>query len=637
MSAEERTDRVDSAESNQAETRSALTNRAESRAYRELITALRRGMDGETYKAREDIWEALVEQGQAALEGLFPCDPTEQWCKRRAISLEFIEERRGQWTLSIDFAVPASLSKLALTTDPDTLFLPLMTFNKDLLPPAQLHTKDAAGVTVPLAASSASRDLAFGMLCGAAGHAGVCPRCRVNDLWTVTASDTLGAERAYRALRGDSRVWAEPCPSHGLKASPGSPELRRFVSLVRLTRLVVFLTFEIPISEVGQRKNVTVDFDGPIRVIRRLPEWLGWTPLVLAPRAAFGGDAKSYHLELRRPPQRVTVVDSRLLYSYYSPSDLGQHSGTRRSDPDEVDEVLLEGVELRASNDIEGVLASPGLSSDEPVNQWWGSVEGPAEPMSAHIRCDRQRLPPLLMGRDAMGVFHFYPQFMGLLSQFVMAGVLNFAFVSALIAGLAVGALRDFTADQPEAILIIAVLVAGVGVGLTFYPSEHLLTSSVLRPWRRLIASLVGLTIAAPITAAWGWRKSHMVAALHPPWIALWIELGLAALLVAYLLAICVRPLVAETTGSRRYETTGLRLRRQSFPDGKALDDAAILQHELDRDHAWLDARERARRSKREELRRRFADQYLIETSRRHLFNRGIPPAIRHVHDQRGG
>lgn len=560
------------------------------------------------------------------------------WCLSRSVYLEFIEERRGQWTYNVDFVVPCQARGLdALRSAVSGTVLPLTTFGKDLLPIAHTSTRDGSGHHVPLETTVVCRQFAYLVLLAAADDAHLCLDCLIPLLWQVTSSDPLDSECAYRKLRKDAALNLQPC-AH-LPAGPQAV-LEKAGELLMALRLYhrsvpVLMELSEHQGEVGTRNSVTMFCDGPIRVTRTFTEIIGWNPLVVAPRAAFGGESSSYHVQLV-PPQSVSVVDSRLLYSYYAPE--------LRCGHEDNDERLRESGELTPED-------APDFIKNtvtEDWNEYWGHVWGGAEPLSAHIRCGEQRMPQLREGRDAVASFRIYPQFEGVVSEILWAAGMNWLFVVVLFIAIHWGHyLENVTGRHPEVIFIAAVLVAGLGAGFLLYPREHVLTSAVLRPWRRLVALLILLTIVTPITLVWGSKND----ALHIFYPALWTELVVSTGLMVFLGAISLRPYIAETTGSPLYRLTGLPIRRmavgrRSWRAYLALDDREYVD-EVDtnasacsglgrrrKKHRQTRIRE-ARKKEREET-RASANQYLIETARRKLFRRGIPPSVRHQHDQRG-
>jgi len=566
--------------------------------------------------------ESLLPQGTRLLELLFSAN-TRKWCHRRALLFEFIGERRGEWTVNVDFDLPDVESLPLLTCNEegkkleDRILLPLMTFPKDLLPLAQVSTRDETDTWLSIEGSRHARKVSFAVLLAAGDRGGICMNCGPPLLWDLTSADTVVAHKAWVRL---GTCVHESGHTAGGSAVP-HPAFIQFAMIARLLHRSVFLLLAIPTARVGTRKIVTATYDGPIRVTRRISEALGISPRIIAPRAAFGGNAESYHLQVL-PAERLTVVDSRIIYSYFGPSAKAC-SGDRRIDHRDV---LFDRAGL-------GI-----LKDKECQDQWWEYVEGPAEPMSAHVRCSSDRLPTLEEGRDAYGVFQLSPQFSGVLTQYRAAGVINLLFVLGFALSILAfgGPLRPALLHQPEAIMIVAALVAGFGVSLTIYPKEHLLTSAVMRPWRYLIAFMFLITIAVPTTCLLTWRNVAVGEQLNISAIAIWVEAGFDVLAFILLLAISVSPWLSETTGGPYWRTTGLRLRRSGSPGGKVLDDREVAQREGDPKYVgWVDKRDKAERKKADRLEQRFVSKYLIESHRRELFNRGIPPSTRHARDQR--
>lgn len=67
------------------------------------------------------------------------------WCRRRVLRLEFIQERRGEWTVNIDFRVPEELADIELLHTDHELLVPILTFSKDYMPRAHVTTSDERG------------------------------------------------------------------------------------------------------------------------------------------------------------------------------------------------------------------------------------------------------------------------------------------------------------------------------------------------------------------------------------------------------------------------------------------------------------------------------------------------------------
>ena len=403
------------------------------------------------------------------------------------------------------------------------------------------------------------------------------------------------------------------------------------ILLARLLARSVFLLLEFDIKDIDHRKLIKFAHDGPIRITRKWLEVLGLFPRVICTRAAFGGNAESYHVQIL-PPEHVTVVDSYLLYSYFDncKNALG-FTGERK------DEELTTSDELSLESGLTKTLGQDSFS------QWWGYVEGPAEPMSAHIRTSNRRMPRLESGRDCFALFRFYPQFAGLLSLILVAAIVNIAFSIAYVIGIKSGALKDLPAEHPEAIFIMVGIVAGLAVTLTVYPKEHLLTSSVLRPWRRLEALLAGFTIAIPVTSEWSSQNNTLTYNIIHGRILVY-ELIVDFLVFAFLVMITFTPWHSETTGGQLWRRKGVPLRRWQFPrkkwhlkGGRALDDyeIAVRCRQAGGDE-WYKAFG-ARKLRKTARVRKWAQQYLKEEERARLFNMGIPPTVRHERSHRFG
>jgi hypothetical protein len=551
------------------------------------------------------ISQALLEEGRDLIELLFT--GAEQWCNRRALLFEFQQERRGQWSNIIDFDQP-DLRHLPCLIAPwgGRVSLPLLTIAKEMLPPAHVQTRDEHGNWLSLEESSKGRRLAFTILVAAAKEASLCMNCAPRLLWRLTSSDTVQSYKAWRNLNEILRNI--PIPT----STTDSYVILRFLNLARLFYRSVLIVVALDATDTHKRRIVTVSFDGPLRVRKRLKETLGLTPRVIAPRAMFGGNARSYHLQIL-PSEKVTAVDSRLLYSYYASQSIELTDDKPLQHPDElIHDAGVESVLTKCS-----------------AQQWWGHIEGPAEPMSAHVRGSSARIPNLECGRESFGVFQLYPQFTGVLTQHMVTAITNFAFVASFVVGLQISqSLRSLLYDSPEVIFIVTVLVAGFGVGLTLYPKEHLLTSAVLRPWRRLEALVVGLTLAIPVTSVARWNKETMTVPMAP----LWVEFGLDAAVVAFFLLITYQVWLTETNGGRGWRRTGMRLRRAGFPHfGQAIDDREIARRESDPQWAkWVKDRNSREERKLKIIEKRFVRKYLVEKSRNDLFNRGVAPSTRH-------
>jgi hypothetical protein len=263
----------------------------------------------------------------------------------------------------------------------------------------------------------------------------------------------------------------------------------------------------------------------------------------------------------------------------------------------------------------------------QEFGSWWGCVQGSAEPMAAHVRSSGQRLPRLIDGRDAFSMFQFYPQAAGMIGEILTAAYANLLFVAGLCLGLVwTHGLVGVLDKQVETIFISGVLVAGLGLGFTFYPKEHLLTSQVARPWRVLVAAVVLVTITALMTCVWDYRATQ-AKLVGGPAVALEVEFGIAAALCVFLGFISFRAFRGQAAGNHFFwRNQGLPLRRLEFYGRRAEDDrdartASRSEMGADKKLAKLD---------------KLAKRYLVEERRRKLFNRGIPPAIRHERLERG-
>ncbi len=536
--------------------------------------------------------------------------------------LDFIEERRGQWSVNVDFCVPA-MNSLKVLRLPDGRFcIPLLTFSKDFLPPAHITIEDERHHRVSLASSERARRVAFAIALAAAQHAGLQVAACRTILWDLTDADTVVSAKAWMDLQTE------------LSRHRTTNDARRddLVLLARLLARSVFLLLEFEVRQIGQRKLIKFSHDGPIRITRKWLEVLGLLPRVICTRAAFGGNAESYHVQIL-PPEHVTVVDSYLLYSYFDVcKDRGGNSRERKDQ------------ELTTSDQLARETSLTKTLGEDSFSQWWGYIEGPAEPMSAHIRTSARRMPRLELGRDCFALFRFYPQFAGLLSLILVAAIVNIAFSIAYVVGIKDRTLNGLAAGHPEAIFIIVGIVAGLAVTLTVYPKEHLLTSSVLRPWRRLEALLAGFTIAIPVTSEWSWQSDRSLSSNVIDGRILVYELAADFLVFVSLVVISFTPWHSETTGGRMWRRKGLPQRRRQFPrepwhlkGGRVLDDFEIAARRREPGgYEW--SLEFGKRMDRKTARvKKWADQYLREVPRARLFNMGIPPAVRHERSHRFG
>ena len=575
----------------------------------------------------DGVWPACVALGKSARDLLG--DPL--WCRRRTVSLQFIDERRGEWTRTVDALIPDRVKELqALNREEKGVIVPLLTTTKDLLPLAQVTiTQDGKDDYVPLESLSVSRRLAHVVLLSAASDAGLCPACLNDQLWKLTSADTIESEVALRDIRGGGlfEIPSSPCLVHPASSGGPSPQPPgRSADLIMLTRIFRRSMYLLPCmqeEDVGKRKVITVRSDGPVRIWRKWREVFGFAPLLVAPRIVFGGEAQAYHAELMSP-ERVMVADARLLYGYYS------ECATSTEDHE-----LIPAETLALPGQAVGLVRTEAIAN---YRGFWGSVEGSVEPMSAHIRCSHKRMPRIAQGRDAFAAFQLYPQFTGVLSEIIFAAAANVAFLIALFIGVRTGRLNGIMTHDPETIFIVAILLAGLGAGFALYPKEQLITSLTLRPWRRIVTMLFGLAIAVPLTIIWGSNDKG----LHIWYPALWAEVSLGVLLMVWLVAISIRPFMAETTGSQwRWQITGITVRRMGnsvrfLSLYKALDDPELVARLSRSRGRWKSRRDKRITRKRAKVEKKFADYYLIDSKQRRLFSQGIPPAVRHEHAERG-
>jgi hypothetical protein len=589
----------------------------------------------------------LIALGKQISELVFDNGAT--WCQRRVLMLDFLDERRGEWSVNIDFRVPR-VDKIALLTKPSEVdghcpnyLVPLLTFPKDFLPPAHIKTLDEQGSYLSLADSETSRLTSFVILLATATQADIAlVSTNWDHLWQLTSPDTVDAYKAWLTLENVLRPQAP------------TELTARFFKIAQLLTRSVLLLLEFPNDSLGKRKIVTFTHDGPIRMTRNKAEVFGFRPLSICPRCAFGGNAQSYHVQMHSP-ERLTVVDSRILYSYYASAagghdDEGSSGDGARRPPDR---------KLPTPDKLVGRRGPIDWMASHGISQWWGQVEGPAEPMSAHVRCSEERMPAMEDGREVFAVFQLYPQFAGQLTLFFIAAAANVGFAWALFAGIVwgrnfrthTGGFLGFNAlayEHPEAILIMTVLVTGFGVGLILYPKEHLITSGVLRPWRWVEGLIIVLTLAIAMTSLWGWKPvGHH---LWPNFEVLFVEIMLDSVAFLYLAIIIARPWFAEPEGGHGWKHTGLRIRRIAYPrrwwpfwryppwKGRVVDDHELAEMELDgkKSQRWVRRSAQLQDTKMDRIENQYAKHLLVSSESRELFNRGIPPAIRHDRLERG-
>jgi hypothetical protein len=563
---------------------------------------------------RVDLSEA------GTLAQLFFCG---SWCHRRVVKLRFVAQRRGHWQLSVDFTGCPEFLEVGALREGSQVLVPLSTFSKDILPRAQIATVDEQEHALPIANTWTSRVAACMAMMWLAEKAGV---------WS-TAVDLLG-----RLTDTDPRVSAYAFDEleRGLSAQQRTlrwdPSLIYFANAARLFRRSVILmaAFEPSVVEKRERKIATLTFDAPIRLTRTLRERLGWEPLRVAPLTIFGGDAHSYHAELE-PPEGVVVVDTRLLYSYTARECAMPSTCRDGFQEDSPDETLTTERPGRRQGGSATVRPLPPAQLRHGWRRRWGFVLGSAEPMPAHVRVGNKRLPRMIDGRDAVAMFHVYPDVSAFAGLFV-AACADFAYVLGLFLALVLPG--GFDADlnaSPEPIFLLGVLVAGFGSGLALYNKEHILTSQVALPWRMLfgceVAAVVGSLIAL-LMSTHDTPHEHIGSATK---VTLTVMCFVAAVSTVYLAIISRRAWVAQRTARRPTSRQGYFLRRQRFVSGYVPDVV-----DTGTGHAFDAKLDDKGQRKTIETMRKHAQQYLDEHERRLLFNKGVPPASRHDPGSRG-
>lgn len=594
---------------------------------------------------------ALAE-GRALLDVFF----AGTWCDRRVVILQFLAERRGQWTVSVDFLIDGRFAAIESLRRDEEILVPLFTFSKEIMPRAHVRTKDERGHGVSMAGTRRSRRIACMMLMVLAADAGIWQHA-VPLLADLTDADPRVAGPAFTALtellpEHTSKVDWE-VPGAGL-ASRGE-QLAAFASAARLFHRSVILlaAFEAPDEGRTKRKIVTFTYDAPVRLARYLPEFVGYSPLRVAPLILFGGDSRSYHVQLE-PPDGVVVVDTRLLYSYTA---LEAQTPQRSFSEDQPDVVLEDartrvpvarllsrvGLHTYGSAPELRVRPVPGCALEAKWRRWWGSVEGSAEPMSAHVRIAARRLPALRKGRDAIAMFQLYPDIAAFAGLFVGAA-LNYAFILALFLSLQrLAVLIPATwLRTPEPLFIIGGLIAGFSSGLALYRREHIITGQVARPWRVLFATQVAAVIVSLVALLDSLNRS---AVTHGTSSTVRDTFVVASLSIGYLMLISLRAWVAQRAGGRVFygwqgaASRRRRFRRRCYRDHLGVPGQGAQGYGT---RARLEPRSAEpglsnrgiRRANR--ILRSVAESYLNEDVRRRLFNQGIPAASRHDPSSRG-
>jgi hypothetical protein len=570
--------------------------------------------------ARDEIFR----QGQAAADLYLE---SKDWCDRRVLTLKFLEERRGQWHMAIDCKPPEPADWSWLREGSDVR-VPLMTVRKYLLPLANCHVTDRKGDVLAKERTEVARRIAFSMLLDLMVK--VHPsdvEALVGALWEVTHPDfTIGRaalQRVTKQLRGDAL----------------DDNLRKLLSILRLFSVSVLVVVDLPmVRPPGEPQSQLVDvrYDSPLRVQRGLGERLGSTPLLIAPRVVFGGDAKSYHVQLD-PPTDVMVVDSWLVYAYSAGQPILEEVGPS-SEGDQTMPLVAGDLhhrswwkKIRCRWYGWGVAPRRGhyqrddtlpvyVAEKKEFKRWWGRWHGPADPLASRLSPAGGRMPSITDLRECVAAFSLYPSW-STVARTVWVGLAMWAVLVAYGVGLLSGDLSCIFAHSVEAPIIVMITVAGLGAGLTLYPREHLTTGLVLRPWRHLIADMFVLVLAVIATSLsrprWprGWHLTGVGWALVG-------ELAVATLLVVWLGVISARVRTAETTGgSRRWRRTGLPVRRWVYrgrivpgtfedPCGERVSDKKV---EVLSEMVLFG----------------LVERYLTETVSLRLLDRGVPPATR--------
>jgi hypothetical protein len=569
-------------------------------------------------------------EGDPLLE-LFFADGRErkQWCHRRVVALRFLAARRGQWTTIVDFTLDKRFGEIAPLSDGDEVLIPLFTFSKDVMPPAHVRTEDEKGHVLALGSTRPSRLIECMMLIALAEKAKILADVS-EDLADLTDTDPRLATRSFERIE---RHIHEHSAAIGPPETDQAAALVRFASAARVFYRSTILLVPFPTWAVKKsiHKIVSLTYDAPIRLTKYAPEFVGYSPLRVAPLTIFGGNAESYHVQLE-PPDGVVVVNTRLLYAYTACKP--RTDKPEFPDEDLADEELhdlanraplalgLSRLGLKSYGDKGSPVVARPLSRRLLKAGWsrlWGTVLGSAEPLAAHVRVNAGKLPGLIEGRDVITMFQLYPD-MSAFSGLIVGTLLNYAFLLALY--LAVhGDLSLISPGHPEPLFIVGALIAGFGSGLALYRREHLITEQVARPWRILFGVQVAMTILSLATLL-----AKIDAGVTPDKrtaISCFFFAGSGAL--AYLAVISLRAGVAQRAGGRlRYGWQGFAPRRRWFRAHWYSDDLG------DARHSSLGAA----RAKR--LIRHTAEHYLNERYRRKLFNQGVPAASRHDPGSRG-
>lgn len=581
--------------------------------------------EGSSRHAFQSWWEkqgrayqdCIISQGLQA--GCVYLDK-ERWCRRRVLKLHFLEERRGQWRVSVDLRRPSFPCHSWLQKQ-RCILLPVMTVRKYLHPLANFHLSDRKGDALFRERNLVARRLQFAILAALVNRTAdrTMLDAVVGDLWAVTDTDMMESKEALQRV-----VDAI------MKLGTKDDHVLELLSVLRIFSQSILVLVEIPVEHFQDncdRFLINVHHDSPVRVHRRLGERLGSSPLLIAPRTEYGGNAESYHVEFD-PPSDVMVVDSWMIHAYSSAEqhwcdDATLHPPSKPS--------LTTSLRCRFYG---WGVAHPRDATDQPMDiaiatarelcfsRWWGRWHGSADPLSGHVRLDGDRMSPMSKLRESYAVFCLYPQWTTV-ARYLGVGLAMAVVLGLFVAGLGTGALHNAMRDHAEAVVIVVVTIASLGAGLALYPREHLMTGFVLRPWRHLIAGLFILTVGAvgtslvhPTRIGTGfcttWYSGILISAAMLGWVIL-----------AWLFLISLRVRKAETTGgSLRWKWTGIPVRRwthwhRRMPETYGPQRVKRLQK---KDGQLT-----------EMVKLGLVDKYLIDSNALRLIDRGLPPATREL------
>jgi hypothetical protein len=587
----------------------------------------------EWWCTQPEAWRgAIFDQGEAAAELYLG---SKDWCDRRVLTLNFLEERRGQWHITVDCRPPKPADGSWLRERSDML-VPLITVRKYLLPLANCYLTDRKGDALTKERTGVARRIAFAILLAlmarVVDHAKA--GCRVGDLWEVT---DLDFETGRAALRRVTEQLKDGAPGGKLSGD----KLRNLLSILRVFSVSALFVVDLPIDRpLGEPQSHIVDvrYDSPVRVQRRLGERFGSSPLLIAPRVTFGGDAKSYHVQLD-PPTDVMVVDSSLVYAYSAKQPVpGAVEPSSADDPlmkvplrenDLVRRPWLKrircrwygwGVAPRKNCYHQDASLPVSVAAEDDFTRRWARWPGPADPLSSRLSPAGGGMPSITDLRECIAAFSLYPSW-STVARTVWVGLAMWAVLVVYGLGLLSGDLSTVFNRAGDAPIVLLITVAGLGAGLSLYPREHLMTGLVLRPWRHLIANLFVLILAVTATSLSGsrWPRGWHVTSVG--WVLVG-ELAAATLLVVWLLAISFRVRTAETTGgSRRWRRTGLPIRRWMYR-------RRIVPGTFE-DPCRHPVKNEKARALSEMVLFGLVERYLTETVPIQLLDRGLPPATR--------